>query len=235
VFSKRASRIFGITIKILWWTVLECITILKVLGDVLDDVFPGIRPTIQLTFVYLFAFLDLVFNMCRIIDLFEGKLPNFILNLLENDTLKFFFSEQIVFIMFYLVLQFFIITNPLKFNKVVRFNILLVVSLLQLQFLCWSVWEGIYCPSFPEVTADLLWTNELDDFNELASIFYFTMVLFCYLGTFGYCYFCSLTGRFPRFPKYFTWIPDSVAFWLRIRTPTMPYGKRKKGPDGKKR
>jgi hypothetical protein len=29
------------------------------------------------------------------------------------------------------------------------------------------------------------------------------------------------------------WLTDSVAFWLRIKTPTMRFGKRKKGNDTK--
>ena len=37
----------------------------------------------------------------------------------------------------------------------------------------------------------------------------------------------ALQGNFATIPG-LTWLTDSVAFWLRIKTPTMRFGKRKK-------
>ena len=41
-----------------------------------------------------------------------------------------------------------------------------------------------------------------------------------------------VTGTEYRFKILFMeWLTDSVAFWLRIKTPTMRFGKRKKEKD----
>jgi hypothetical protein len=42
-----------------------------------------------------------------------------------------------------------------------------------------------------------------------------------------YLYLQSFRGKFATIP-FMEWLTDSIAFWLRIKTPTMPFGKRKK-------
>ena len=42
-----------------------------------------------------------------------------------------------------------------------------------------------------------------------------------------YLYLTAINGKFATFPG-MEWLTDSVAFWLRIKTPTMRTGTRKK-------
>jgi hypothetical protein len=43
-------------------------------------------------------------------------------------------------------------------------------------------------------------------------------------------YFKAINNKFVTFYG-MEWLTDSVAFWLRIKTPTMRFGKRKKDKD----
>jgi hypothetical protein len=62
--------------------------------------------------------------------------------------------------------------------------------------------------------------------KRLAIFFFFnTFVLFASL--YLYLYLRALNGKFATLPG-LEWLTDSVAFWLRIKTPTMRFGKRKK-------
>ena len=45
--------------------------------------------------------------------------------------------------------------------------------------------------------------------------------------TYLYLYIRSIQGKFATIPG-LEWLTDSVAFWLRIKTPTMRFGKRRK-------
>jgi hypothetical protein len=62
--------------------------------------------------------------------------------------------------------------------------------------------------------------------KSLAVIFFLNtfLVFFC---SYAYLYFVAMRGKFFRNPN-MTWLTDSISFWLRIKTPTMGFGKRKK-------
>jgi len=53
-----------------------------------------------------------------------------------------------------------------------------------------------------------------------------------FIGGYLYLFIRAVQGHFATIPG-FTWLTDSVAFWLRVKTPTMRFGKRKK--DKKKK
>jgi hypothetical protein len=59
----------------------------------------------------------------------------------------------------------------------------------------------------------------------------------CYLSFecffYSYLYIRAISGKFATFPGT-EWLTDSIAFWLKIKTPTMRMGSRKKKKDGKK-
>ena len=50
---------------------------------------------------------------------------------------------------------------------------------------------------------------------------------------YSYLYIRAISGKFATFPGT-EWLTDSIAFWLKIKTPTMRMGSRKKKKDGKK-
>jgi len=61
--------------------------------------------------------------------------------------------------------------------------------------------------------------------KSLATIFFLnTFVIF--LVGYSYLYIRSIQGKFATIPG-MEWLTDSVAFWLRIKTPTMRFGKGK--------
>ena len=64
------------------------------------------------------------------------------------------------------------------------------------------------------------------------SLFYSTFFIF--MGLYFYLYIVSLSGKFSTFPG-LDWITDSVCFWLKIKTPTMRAGKRKKKRGDKRK
>jgi hypothetical protein len=59
------------------------------------------------------------------------------------------------------------------------------------------------------------------------AIVFFLNTFFLFILTYLYLYFRAINGKFATIP-FMEWLTDSVAFWLRIKTPTMRFGKRKK-------
>ncbi len=66
--------------------------------------------------------------------------------------------------------------------------------------------------------------------KDLAISFFFNTFVFFILIYF-YCYIRALQGKFVTIPM-MEWLTDSIAFWLRVKTPTMRLGKRKKQNNG---
>ena len=67
--------------------------------------------------------------------------------------------------------------------------------------------------------------------KRLAVLFFLlTFVLFMLL--YFYLFLRAISGKFVLLPS-MEWLTDSIAFWLRIKTPTMRFGSRKKGGDDK--
>jgi hypothetical protein len=62
--------------------------------------------------------------------------------------------------------------------------------------------------------------------KDLAINFFLNTFLF-FILLYLYCYIRGLQGKFVTIPT-MEWLTDSIAFWLRVKTPTMRVGKRKK-------
>jgi hypothetical protein len=62
-------------------------------------------------------------------------------------------------------------------------------------------------------------------------VFFCTFILFMLF--YSYLYFVAIRGKFATIPG-MEWLTDSIAFWLKIKTPTMRFGSRKKKKDNKK-
>ena len=158
-----------------------------------------------------------------------------ITKVLNDPTLMFIMSPEKVFLFSYLAIEVCIVQNTFNFTKLVRYNVLLVYSLLMLQQTSITFWDTMLNRQVPEATAAFAWAEGfLTGVNRPIAYFFFTCTFFFYLALYAYCYSCAFVGRFPVFPKGFLWITDSIAFWMRIRTNTMPYGRRRKKYGGSK-
>lgn len=200
---------------------------------------PNTAQNIQLTFVYFFALVDLFSSILNYL-LSLGYLPETlrpflptIHEILMSPLLRIWSSPEKVFFFSYLVIEFMVIRSVFKFSKLVRYNILLIFSLLMIQGLVISYWD-LLCHR--ELTTEMArWSYEqtilYSDKYLAFSLFYCTFMIF-FFG-YIYLYIVSLTGKFATFPG-MDWLTDSVCFWLKIKTPTMRIGKRKKDKKKKK-
>jgi hypothetical protein len=151
-----------------------------------------------------------------------------------SPLLQIWASPEKVFFFSYLVIEFMVVKSVFKFSKLVRYNILLIFSLLMLQGLLISYWD-LFCHR-QIVSSISRWSYEqtllFTDKFLAYGLFYTTFFLFT--GLYLYLYIIALSGKFSTFPG-LDWITDSVCFWLKIKTPTMRAGKRKKkGGDKRK-
>ena len=236
VFSKRLFALSKIVTEFIWRGINFLINLCISLLELYDDLFPGTRHLLQICCLYLFAVIDLIFITVRFIYQLKGTLPIFLLSIqpftvaiLQNPILQFLFDPLVTMLSSFLVFDLFLTKNVFKLNKLVRFNVVLIYSLLTLQQISITLWDVIFNNGLPETVAAYAWAPQLLNVSNVpVALTFFTITLVIFLYTYSYCFSCAFVGRFPRFPKGFLWISDSAAFWMRIKTPTMRYGNRGK-------
>lgn len=204
-----------------------------------SEKFPNTAQNIQLTFVYFFAMVDLFASILNYLlslgflpELLRPILPTLV-QILMSPLLQIWSSPERVFFFSYMVIEYMVVKSVFKFSKLVRYNILLVFSLLMLQGLVISYWDLLCHREIASSVAK--WAYEptilfTDKFLAFC-LFYYTFGLFTFL--YLYLYIVGLSGKFATLPGC-DWITDSVCFWLKIKSPTMRLGKRKKGGDKRK-
>jgi hypothetical protein len=194
----------------------------------------NLLETIQLTWMYFFAVVDLLYSILTTVFSFgyfpailEGPYP-LIKAILDSPILKAWASPEKVFFLSYVVIEFMVVRSAFNFSKLVKYNILLLFALLMIQGLVISYWDLLFHREIATPVAKwavdqggLLFTDE-----TLAILFFFTTFIFFTL-TYVFLYVQALQGEYAVFPGT-TWLTDSISFWLRIKTPTMPYGTKKK-------
>ena len=212
--------------------------------DEFDTAFPNTSQNIQLTFIYFFALVDLLYSILNNVfalgyvpEILTPILP-IIKGILLSPILRVWASPEKVFFMSYVVLEFLIIRSALKLSKFVKYNILLVFACLMVQGLAISVWDVLFNR---EVVANIVnWSYDdgmiVGTNRKLAvSFFFLTFVIFLFI--YGHFYSNALKGKIATLPGLY-WLTDSVAFWLKIKTPTMKrFGrgkKKKKNPEDNK-
>jgi hypothetical protein len=199
-----------------------------------DKFNPIFLQTVQLTFVYFFAFIDLVYsvlsNIFALGDMPEVIKPFFpiIQAVLQSPFFRIWASPEKIFFLSYVVIEFMIIRKTFRFSKLVRYDILLIFSILMIQGIMISYWDALFNRQISSVIADWAFDDGiiigLD--KNLASIFFFlTFVGFFFI--YIYLYIKALRGYFFTHPGFY-WLTDSVSFWLKIKTSTMRFGRRKK-------
>jgi hypothetical protein len=195
--------------------------------------YPNLAQVIQLTFIYFFACIDLIYSVLN--NVFTlGYMPEllvpifpFIKYILQSPYFKIWASPEKVFFLSYLVIEVMVIRNYFKFSKLVKYNILLIFSLLMIQGLVISYWDLLF---HREISTSLAkWASGKEGIissdKSLAITFFFNTFVVFFSG-YIYLYFRAIQGKFATIPA-MEWLTDSVAFWLRIKTPTMRFGKDK--------
>jgi hypothetical protein len=213
--------------------------ILKEKFENFDKTYPYTSLKIQLTFIYFFALIDLIYsilnNIFSLTYVPESISPFLFLieNILQSPFFKLWGSPEKVFLMSYIVLEFLIVRPIVNISKFVKFNILLVFGLLMVQGLIVSVWDLIFHRDVTDMVIN--WTYDQGAFistNKDLAVFFFLLTFFIFLFLYIHFYRNALNMKISVV-KGLEWLTDSVAFWLRIKTPTMRerWKKKKKNLD----
>ena len=202
------------------------LTFLKKISQKISKKFPSILQIAQFTFVYLFTILSLFNSMIMLLgqipSVFLYFIPVFFENILNSATLKFLLAPEKTYILYLFVIEF-VIFNPIfKFSKLFQYNLLLIFLLEMSQNLFISYWDLFF-------HRELL--NSVSSIDMELSIYCISVIYGWFLVLYVYSYFCAIRGKFTTFP-FMDWLTDSVAFWLRLKTPTM--GDRLKRKDKRK-
>lgn len=202
--------------------------------------YPNISQIIQLSFIYFFAVVDLLHSILN--NVFAlGYLPEFLVPvfpfikaILLNPVLKIWASPEKVFFLSYVVIEFMIVRSTFKFSKLVKYNVLLIFSMLMVQGLMISYWDVLFHRQIATPVAKWAYDQGAIIYTDkyLALVF-FLNTFFLFMVTYLYLYFRAINGKFATIP-FMEWLTDSVAFWLRIKTPTMRFGRRKKEKNKEK-
>lgn len=198
--------------------------------------YPNLSQIIQLTFIYFFALIDLVYSILTTV-LSIGPLPELlkpvyplIKNILESPLLLIWASPEKIFFLSYVTIELMVVRSIFRFSKLVRYNILLIFALLMLQGLVISYWDLLFHREIAAPVAKWAFDQGVVLFTDriLASFFFFYTFLFFFF-TYILLYITAIRGKFFRSKsKLLSWLTDSISFWLRIQTSTMPFGNKKK-------
>lgn len=168
---------------------------------------------IQLTCIYALAMITLMFSFANCIGYFPDvmlEMVPFSTQIIQNPAVQYFATPEKIFFFYLLVIET-IMNRPIfKMSVLIKYNILLIFILEMVQNLLISWW-------------DLFFSREMDIFSgsqlterSLGVEFLFLVYLLSYT-TYLYSYIQAMNGRFPVYPGIAQNIPDSVAFWLRLR------------------
>ena len=198
-----------------------------------SEEYPNTAQNIQLTCIYCCAVIDLVHSVLN--NVFSlGYIPEFlqwIFPLLKSILMSPFFQiwagPEKVFFLSYVVIEFMVIRSTFKFSKLIKYNILMLFSLLMIQGLAMSYWDLIFNREISESVSEWVYGSGMLIYTDRqVAIFFFLTTFVIFVSVYFYLYLTALRGKFALLPT-MEWLTDSVAFWLRIKTPTMRFGKRK--------
>ena len=152
----------------------------KVLRDITSK-HPYTYQVIQLSFVYFFALVDLCYSVLS--NVFTlGYLPEFlkpffpiVKSILTSPIIKAWSSPEKVFFLSYVVIEFMVVRTTFKFSKLVKYNILLIFSMLMVQGLLISYWDLLFHREV--ATAVAKWTYDqgtiISTDKRVAILFFF--------------------------------------------------------------
>jgi hypothetical protein len=197
--------------------------------------YPIVSQLIQINFIYFFAVVDLLHNILTAVfslgympEILEPVFP-LLRAILQNPILKVFASPEKAFVLSYAVIELMIVSPVFNFSKLIKYNVLMIFSLLMIQGVCISYWDVLFHRQIASPVARWAYDGGAIIFTDkqLAISFFFN-TFFIFLSLYAYLYYRAINGKFARLGPQLVWLTDSVFFWLRIKTPTMRFGKRKK-------
>lgn len=199
--------------------------------------YPNVSQMIQLTFIYFFAVVDLLYAVLN--NVFSlGYVPELLLPffplisaILQSPILKIWASPEKVFFLSYVVIEFMIVRTTFKFSNLVKYNVLLIFALLMMQGLAISYWDVLFHRAIATPVANWTYDHGALIFTDKSlAVTFFLNTFMIFMAMYLYLYITALRGKFANVPGT-EWLTDSIAFWLKIKTPTMRSGKRKKKKD----
>jgi len=241
--KKKLMKIKNFTNFPLWKnfvkTITKIIKFITKLSTAFNSAYPNTSQNIQLTFIYFFAIIDLLYGILS--NVFSlGYFPEIlaplfplIKSILLSPIFRIWASPEKVFFLSYVAIEFMIVRSTFNLSKLVKYNILLIFALLMLQGLAISYWDLLFHREVATSAARWLFDEGIliaSDKNLAISFFLNTFIIFILL--YFYLYIKAISGKFSTLPG-MEWLTDSIAFWLRIKTPTMRFGNRKKKDDNK--
>lgn len=196
--------------------------------------YPNISQIIQLTFLYCFAVIDIIYSVLSTVfalgyypELLRPCYP-LIQAILDSPFLRVWTSPEKIFFLSYVVIELMVIRSIFHFSKLVRYNILLIFALLMLQGLVFSYWDLLFNRQISDPVANWAFDQGALIFTDTdLAVFFFFQTFLLFFSSYIYLYFTAIRGQFFTFPG-MNWLTDSISFWLKIKTPTMGFGKRKK-------
>jgi len=196
----------------------------------LNTRYPNFNQIIQLIFIYFFAIIDL--NFAVLINVYSlGYIPEFLMPIFpiikaisQSPLLKIWGSPEKVFFMSYVVIELAIVRKIFGFSKLVRYNILLIFALLMIQGLLISYWDLLFNRAISETVVKWVFGDgRIVNIDKSIATFFFLNTFVIFMAVYLYLFICAIRGKYSRIP-YMEWLFDSVAFWLKIKTPTMRVG-----------
>lgn len=217
--------------------IMQLVKILKKNFDGFNSLFPNAVQAIQLTCIFYFAFVDLLFGiLTNVLNL--GYFPELlkpvypvVRDILTNPFFQMWNSPEKIFFLSYLVIEFMITRSVFKFSKLIKYNVLLIFALLMIQGLVLSYWDLFFHREIADgVSRWILDSSGFIYTDKLLAAYVFLVTFIVFILLYTYLYSLAIQNKFATFPG-LEWLTDSIAFWLKIKTPTMRLGYRKKKKD----
>jgi hypothetical protein len=220
----------------LWSTLIQEVKKYFYLFQAYSRGFTGINPQLtqffQITIVYSLAYIDLIYAIFGTILSF-GYIPAIIqpiYGFLEGNMGSAIFrawsSPERIFFISYLGIEFTVIHPIFNFSKLTKYNIVLIFTLLMIQAIIISGCELFFNREIISIIASGDFNDEiLLPVDKMFGLFVFLFVFVLFSCLYFILYIRAIFGKFVTSPL---WLADSVAFWLKIKTPTLKnFGKKK--------
>jgi hypothetical protein len=169
---------------------------------------------IQLTFIYFFATVVLMYSIRNSLGYFPEilfKIVPFSEQILGFSFFKILATPEKIYILYLLVIEFIIVRPIFNFSVLVKFNVLLIFLFEMLQNLIISYWDLLFIREADILHGDII--------PKYATILFFCIFFASFFLLYLYCYVKAFRGSLPSFQSIgiLQKVVDSVAFWLRIK------------------
>ena len=239
MFKKLKKQIFFYFILFLDWITYSLNYSLKKFSRIAK------KESFQVNIAYLYSGVDLSFTTLYSIYSLK-EYPKFLEPLFSANQLfltsfltHIWGSPERVFLISFLILRYLVENKKSKLSKFIKYHVLLVFTILVVENLILNIVDFLFNQNFSSVVKVFSFSANLLTFSNklLVCWLFLTTFLLCLLLLI-YCYRNALNYQLVDING-LKWLTDSVAFWVRIKTPTIPlivfYQKRKRRKKGRKK